>query len=70
MSEGGAPPSVYHEKQVRQMCALHVLNNLFQDPQAFTKAGTLFCATLYLFLETFWEKPVLTEYRRLRLRLQ
>jgi len=38
MSEGGAPPSVYHEKQVRQMCALHVLNNLFQDPQAFTKA--------------------------------
>jgi len=29
---------VYHEKQVRQMCALHVLNNLFQDGSAFTKA--------------------------------
>jgi len=30
---------VYHERQVRQMCALHVLNNLFQDPAAFSKAG-------------------------------
>lgn len=23
--------SVYHEKQVRELCALHALNNLFQD---------------------------------------
>ena len=29
---------LYHERQVRQMCALHVLNNLFQDPKAFDKA--------------------------------
>ena len=30
--------TIYHEKQVRQMCALHVLNNLCQDGEAFTKA--------------------------------
>ena len=30
--------SIYHEKQSRQLCALHVLNNLFQDPHAFTKS--------------------------------
>jgi josephin len=30
--------NIYHEKQSRQLCALHVLNNLFQDPHAFTKA--------------------------------
>jgi len=29
---------IYHEKQSRQLCALHVLNNLFQDSQAFTKS--------------------------------
>lgn len=30
-------PSIYHEKQSKQLCALHVLNNLFQDANAFTK---------------------------------
>lgn len=29
---------VYHEKQVRELCALHALNNLFQSKDAFTKA--------------------------------
>ena len=29
---------IYHERQVRQMCALHVLNNLFQDSKAFSKS--------------------------------
>lgn len=28
---------VYHEKQSRQLCALHSLNNLFQGP-VFTKS--------------------------------
>lgn len=28
---------VYHERQVREMCALHALNNLFQDKNAFSK---------------------------------
>ncbi|XP_013110324.2 josephin-like protein [Stomoxys calcitrans] len=28
---------VYHERQTRQLCALHTLNNLFQTRQAFTK---------------------------------
>lgn len=30
-------PQVYHERQSKQLCALHVLNNLFQE-RAFTKA--------------------------------
>ncbi|KAL1491419.1 hypothetical protein ABEB36_012020 [Hypothenemus hampei] len=29
--------SIYHEKQVRELCALHALNNLFQDKNAFSK---------------------------------
>ena len=28
---------IYHEKQSKQLCALHTLNNLFQNPYAFTK---------------------------------
>ena len=28
---------IYHEKQSRQLCALHSLNNLFQQPGAFRK---------------------------------
>ncbi|XP_064542560.1 josephin-like protein [Drosophila montana] len=28
---------VYHEKQTRQLCALHALNNLFQGDQSYTK---------------------------------
>lgn len=30
--------SIYHEKQVKQLCAVHALNNLFQDKNAFSKA--------------------------------
>jgi len=29
---------IYHERQVREMCALHALNNLFQNESAFSKA--------------------------------
>ena len=29
---------VYHEKQSRALCALHALNNLFQDGKAFSKS--------------------------------
>ncbi|KAJ1530687.1 hypothetical protein ONE63_005553 [Megalurothrips usitatus] len=29
--------TIYHEKQVRELCALHALNNLFQQQGAFTK---------------------------------
>ena len=28
---------VYHERQRFELCALHALNNVFQDPMAFTK---------------------------------
>lgn len=28
---------IYHERQSKQLCALHALNNLFQDAQAFKK---------------------------------
>lgn len=31
------PNDIYHEKQVRELCALHALNNLFQSKDAFTK---------------------------------
>ncbi|GFT52332.1 hypothetical protein NPIL_215551 [Nephila pilipes] len=29
--------NIYHEKQVKELCALHALNNLFQDKNAFNK---------------------------------
>lgn len=29
--------TIYHERQSKQLCALHALNNLFQNPQAFRK---------------------------------
>lgn len=29
--------SIYHEKQVRELCALHALNNLFQQKNCFIK---------------------------------
>ncbi|XP_062859198.1 josephin-1 [Trichomycterus rosablanca] len=31
------PPVIYHEKQHRELCALHALNNVFQDGAAFSK---------------------------------
>jgi len=30
--------NIYHEKQSRELCALHALNNLFQDHRAFSKS--------------------------------
>ncbi|KAI5712394.1 hypothetical protein M8J75_007944 [Diaphorina citri] len=29
---------IYHEKQMKELCALHALNNLFQNPKTFSKA--------------------------------
>ncbi|XP_039256817.1 josephin-2-like [Styela clava] len=29
--------SIYHERQRYELCALHALNNIFQDPNAFSK---------------------------------
>ncbi|KAJ8363271.1 hypothetical protein SKAU_G00121020 [Synaphobranchus kaupii] len=31
------PPPVYHEQQRRELCALHALNNVFQDGAAFSR---------------------------------
>uniref|UniRef100_A0A8C3H295 Josephin-1 n=1 Tax=Corvus moneduloides TaxID=1196302 RepID=A0A8C3H295_CORMO len=31
------PQHIYHEKQHRELCALHALNNVFQDSNAFTR---------------------------------
>ncbi|KAM9831637.1 josephin-1 [Neosynchiropus ocellatus] len=31
------PPAIYHEKQRRELCALHALNNVFQDGSAFSR---------------------------------
>jgi len=37
----------YHEKQAKQLCALHALNNLFQDANAFTQRDLdAICQTL------------------------
>ncbi|KAK7790275.1 hypothetical protein R5R35_012641 [Gryllus longicercus] len=30
--------TIYHERQVKELCALHALNNLFQECNAFTKS--------------------------------
>lgn len=35
--ENDQEPEIYHERQSKQLCALHALNNLFQDPKAFSK---------------------------------
>lgn len=32
-----APPAIYHEKQRKELCALHALNNVFQDGTAFSR---------------------------------
>ncbi|CAG5134486.1 unnamed protein product [Candidula unifasciata] len=39
MSEqpGNGEVKLYHERQVKELCALHALNNLLQSDQAFTK---------------------------------
>lgn len=34
---GSSSERLYHEKQVRELCALHALNNLFQNQHAFSK---------------------------------
>lgn len=31
-------PAIYHEKQVKELCALHALNNLFQTRNTFSKS--------------------------------
>ncbi|XP_061416865.1 josephin-1 isoform X2 [Lethenteron reissneri] len=35
--QAAAPIGLYHERQRRELCALHALNNVFQDGGAFTK---------------------------------
>ncbi len=36
---GAAATGIYHERQTRQFCGLHALNNLFQDGTTFDKAS-------------------------------
>ncbi|XP_075689696.1 josephin-1 [Rhinoderma darwinii] len=36
-SQEPLPAHIYHEKQRRELCALHALNNVFQDSGAFTR---------------------------------
>ena len=44
---------IYHEKQMKELCALHSLNNLFQDPSAFSKV-----MYLNLMLEDLFHGPL------------
>ena len=37
MSEDNGDVDVYHERQIKELCALHALNNLFKDGEAFSK---------------------------------
>lgn len=37
MKKNSVKMSIYHEKQKWELCALHALNNLFQDENAFSK---------------------------------
>lgn len=37
LNQGNSPNTIYHERQSKQLCALHALNNLFQSPTAFSK---------------------------------
>jgi hypothetical protein len=30
---------IYHERQSKELCALHALNNVFQSESAFTQVG-------------------------------
>lgn len=32
IDSNGVEVRIYHEKQVKELCALHALNNLFQEP--------------------------------------
>jgi len=36
---------IYHERQSKELCALHALNNIFQRPNEFTQVikGSFFC---------------------------
>ncbi|XP_072943797.1 josephin-2 [Epargyreus clarus] len=38
MSEMNSKPPIYHEKQVKELCALHALNNLFQTRNTYSKS--------------------------------
>jgi hypothetical protein len=44
-------PNMYHEKQVREMCGIHALNNLFQGKITFVLNYSVL--TLELELELF-----------------
>ncbi|KAI5635481.1 josephin domain-containing protein [Phthorimaea operculella] len=38
MNEMNSKSEIYHEKQIKELCALHALNNLFQSRGTFSKA--------------------------------
>ena len=44
---------IYHEKQVLLNCGLHMLNNLFQDPQAFSKVSPSYFNILSLWYTSY-----------------
>ncbi|KAJ8318644.1 hypothetical protein KUTeg_003735 [Tegillarca granosa] len=37
MNKASNSSEIYHERQIKELCALHALNNLFQDKRAFSK---------------------------------
>ncbi|XP_069689307.1 josephin-2-like isoform X2 [Periplaneta americana] len=47
--------AIYHERQVKELCALHALNNLFQERDAFSK--TELDAICYSLSPNVWINP-------------
>lgn len=47
--------TIYHERQVKELCALHALNNLFQERDAFSK--TELDAICYSLSPNVWINP-------------
>lgn len=36
-ANGHSANSIYHEKQIKELCAMHALNNLLQEKEAFSQ---------------------------------
>ena len=60
-NEENQPPEdkIYHERQVKALCALHALNNLFQKEQTFTKKDLDEICERYLYMCTYYTTPIL-----------
>lgn len=61
MDKQDSSPSedVYHERQMKELCALHALNNLFQSGCAFTKKDLDEICNKWVKLNAVWLRVTL-----------